>query len=110
MKVKSIAEILAGPKISNWKNSEKTRDAVASQIEARWGKAELSNYSADTSALPYSKWISLGYKPKRGSKALKSVTFIERKNAQDEVIKLYPRTVNLFYHRDVEELIPQKTC
>jgi hypothetical protein len=110
MAIKSIAEILAGPKISNWKNSVKTRDAVASQIEARWGKAELSNYSAETSALPYSKWVSLGYRPKRGSKALKSVTYLEQKNAQGEVIRRFPRTVNLFYYRDVEEVTSQKTC
>jgi len=110
MSVKSIAEILAGPKVSNWKNSFKTRDAVAAQIEKIWGKSELSNYSAETSALPYSKWVSLGYVPKKGSKALKSITMIEKKDAQGNVISRYPRTINLFYYRSVELLKDKKSC
>jgi hypothetical protein len=102
MTVLSIKEILDGPKISNYQGSPKTRDMVAEQIKSIYGESELQNYDPEKSALPYTKWISLGYKPKRGSKALKSITYIEQKDPLGNVIKRYPRTVNLFYYRAVE--------
>lgn len=102
--IKSIKEILAGPKVSNYHGSEKTRDMVASQVEAIWGKSELKNYNPEKSALPFSVWVNLGYRPKKGSKALKSITYIERKDAQGNIIKRYPRKVNLFYYRSVEPM------
>jgi hypothetical protein len=110
MTVLSIKEILDGPKVSNYQGSEKTREAVSAQIVERWGKAELQNYDPEKSALPYTKWVSLGYRPKRGSKALKSVTYIEQRDLAGNVIKRYPRTVNLFYYRSVEPLTSAKTC
>src|SRR5680860_634571 len=98
----SIKEILAGPKVSNFYGSEKNRGSVAKQIEAIWGKSELKNYDPEKSALPYSVWLNLGYKPKKGSKALKTTTYIERKDAKGNIIKRYQRKVNLFYYRSVE--------
>jgi hypothetical protein len=105
--IQSISEIINGPKISNWQNSEKTREAVAEQIENRWGRAELKNYKPETSALPYSKWVALGYRPKRGSRSLKSITFIEQKDEKGNVIKKIPRTIHLFYYRQIEPLSKQ---
>jgi hypothetical protein len=104
MTVLSLKEILEGPKISNWSGSSKSFDMVSSQVEKIWGKSELKNYSADNSALPYSKWQSLGYKPKRGSHALKSVIIIEKKDSLGNVISSYPKTINLFYYRSVEPI------
>ena len=104
MKTLSLKEILSGPKISNWSGSSKTHDMVAEQVKTIWGEKELLNYSAETSALPYSKWFSLGYVPKKGSKALKSMILIEKKDAQGNVIKSYPKTINLFYYRSVEPI------
>lgn len=102
--MQSIKEILAGPKVSNWSGSTKTRDMVAEQIEKIWGKNELANYSAEKSALPFSVWLNLGYRPKRGSKSLKSITYIERKDSQGNVIRKYPRKINLFYYLSVEPI------
>jgi hypothetical protein len=110
MTVKSIAEILAGPKISNYHGSEKTKEMVAQQIRERWGDSELLNYSAETSALPYSKWISLGYRPKKGSKALKSITIVDKRDPQGNIIKSYRKNINLFYYRSVEPVTPQQPC
>ncbi|MCX6717765.1 MAG: hypothetical protein NTU76_03785 [Candidatus Taylorbacteria bacterium] len=103
-----MKEILTGPKISNWSGSEKTKDLISSQISEIWGESELKNYNPDKSALPYSKWFSLGYVPKKGSKALKSMILIEKKDAQGNVIKSYPKTINLFYYRSVEPLNQNK--
>jgi len=110
MAVKSIAEILSGSKISNWSGSEKTRDMVAQQIKEIWGEAELQNYDPEKSALPFSKWLSLGYVPKKGSKALKSVTVIEKKDSSGNVISRYARNINLFYYRSVQPLADKKPC
>ncbi len=102
--MQSIKEIINGPKISNYQGSEKTKNMIAEQIESRWGKAELKNFNPDTSVLPFSKWVSLGYRPKRGSRSLKSVTFIEQKDEKGNVIRKIPRTCHLFYYRQLEPL------
>lgn len=104
MKVLTMNEILTGPKISNWSGSEKTRDMVAEQIENIWGKSELLNYSPGNSALLYSKWISLGYCPKKGSKALKSIIIVNKKDSSGKIISSYPKNINLFYFRQVEKI------
>jgi len=107
MTVQSIKEVLQkGPKVSNWQNSEKTRDAIAQQISERWGPSEVKNYDPERNCLPFVTWLNLGFKPKPKSKALKSVTYIERKDAEGNVISKFPRTVCLFYYRDVMELKP----
>lgn len=41
---------------------------------------------------------------KKGEKALKSITLIEKKNEKGEVVQKYPKTVNLFYVRQVEKM------
>ena len=105
MTVQSINDVLAkGPKVSNWKNSEKTRDAIAQQIEERWGKSEVKNYDPERNCLPFSVFLNLGYRPKKGSKALKSVTYVDRKDSQGNIICKFARKVNLFYYRDVEPI------
>jgi hypothetical protein len=104
--VQSIKEVLEkGPKVSNWHESEKTRDMVAQQIAERWNTSEVRNYDPERNCLPFSRWVFLGYRPKRGSKALKSVTYIEKFDDKGNVIGKFARKVNLFYYRDVE-LIP----
>ncbi|MCR4334750.1 MAG: hypothetical protein NUV47_03440 [Patescibacteria group bacterium] len=102
--MQTIKEILEGPKVSNYQNSPKTRKMVAQQISKIWGKDEVKNYSPERNALPFSVWFRLGYRPKRGSKALKSVTYIERKDALGNIIQRYPRKINLYYYKSVEPI------
>ena len=109
MTVQSIKDVLEkGPKVSNWQNSEKTRDAIAEQVEKRWGKSEVKNYDPERNCLPFSTWLNLGFRPKKGSKALKSVTYIERKDTEGNIISKFPRSINLFYYRDVIKDKPSK--
>lgn len=104
--VQSIKEVLEkGPKVSNWHDSDKTREMVAQQIAERWGSSEVKNYDPERNCLPFSTWVHLGYRPKRGSKALKSVTYIEKFDDKGNVIGRFARKINLFYFRSVE-LIP----
>ena len=103
--MQSIKEVLEkGPKVSNWHDSLKTREMVASQIKERWGSSEVKNYDPERNALPYSTWVNLGYKPKKGSKALKSVTYVDMKDDKGNITGKFPRTINLFYYRDVSKI------
>ncbi len=105
MKALSINEILeSNPFTSNYQGSEKTKEAMEQQIRKIWGDQEVKNYNPYKNALTFASWLKLGYRPKKGSKALKSVTFVERKNEKGEVISKYPRTINLFYYRSVEQI------
>ncbi|MCX6753727.1 MAG: hypothetical protein NTV03_01580 [Candidatus Nomurabacteria bacterium] len=104
--MQSIRKVLEkGPKVSNWKNSMKTRDMVAAQIAERWGESEArNNYNPEKNCLPYSVFLSLGFRPKAGSKALKSVTYVDRKDPTGKIIGKFARNVNLFYYLDVEAI------
>jgi len=95
--MKSIKEIMSGPSVSGYTGSETTRDMVASEIERRWGKAEMKKYDPErNTCLTFRKWLSLGFVPRKGEKCIRSVTFVEKKDAQGNVIKKIPRPVFLF--------------
>ncbi len=90
--------------ISHWKGSANTAERVRQQILDRWGQDEASNYDPKSNCLTFNQWIEHGYRVKKGEKAIKSITFIEKKNDKGEVIQKYPKTVNLFYLRQVEKI------
>jgi hypothetical protein len=74
MKALSINEILeSNPFTSNYQGSEKTKEMVAEQIKKIWGEQEVKNYNPYKNALTFASWLKLGYRPKKGSKAIKSV-------------------------------------
>jgi hypothetical protein len=89
--------------LSNWKGSINTAETVKKQILARWGEEEANNYDPKSNCLTFNQWHAHGYQVKKGEKALKSMTIIEKKNEKGEVIEKYPKTVNLFYIRQVEK-------
>ena len=60
---------------------------IEQQIEARWGKSEVKNYDPFHSARTFNSWVKLGFRVKKGEKALRSVTVIETK---DEKVDLAP--------------------
>ncbi len=104
--MKSIKDILEESSIvSNYQGSEKTKKMVEEQIIKLYGPQEIKNYNPYKNALTFASWIKLGYRPKKGSKALKSITLVERKDAQGNIISKYPRTINLFYYRSVEPIV-----
>ena len=103
MKALSIKEILEDDSIiSNYQGSPKTKEMVEDQIRAIYGESEVKNYNPYKNALTFAGWLHLGYRPKKNSKALKSITYVEKKDAQGNVIEKYPRKINLFYYRAVE--------
>ena len=93
---------------SAWTGSEKTSDIVRRQIRARWGEEEAGNYDPKSNCLTFRSWLKNGFKVRKGEKALKSFIVIEEKDKKGEVVRKYPKSINLFYVRQVEKF-NQKT-
>ena len=87
---------------STWTGSEKTSDIVRRQILARWGEEEAGNYDPKSNCLTFNSWLKNGYKVKKGEKAIKSFIVVEKKDKKGEVVRKYPKSINLFYFRQVE--------
>ncbi len=102
--MKSIKEILEDDSIiSNWKGSLKTRDMVEEQVRSIYGDSAAKKYSP-LKTFTFRKWGELGYRPKKGSKSLRSVTYVESKNAEGETISKHMKSINLFFYLAVEPI------
>ena len=104
MSILSIKEILESDSIvSGYKGSEKTREMVEKQIRQIYGEKEVKHYNP-YKTFTFAKWKNLGYCPVKGSKALQTVAYLEKKNAKGEIINTYPKKINLFYYKAVEPI------
>lgn len=90
--------------ISTWTGSEITSDLVRKQIIDRWGQEEADNYDPKSNCLTFNRWLENGYKVRKGESAIKSFIVIEQKNEKGEVVRKYPKTINLFYIRQVDKI------
>ena len=106
--MKSISQIIDGP-VTSYKNSQETLALVSEQIVSRWGQAELKNYDPFHNARTFQSWLKLGFKVRKGEKALRSITYVETKDNECNVLKKYRRPVFLFYYRQVEKYGPEKS-
>jgi len=94
--------------IAHWKGSEKTADAVREEIARRYGEAEAEEYDPQVNCFTLPTWNKLGFRVSKGEKAIRSITLIEKKDSETEegkeaeVLK-YPKTVYLFYIKQVEK-------
>jgi len=95
----SVAECVATP----YTGSQTTKDAVRAQIVERFGEAEGAKYDPYSNARTFAQWTQLGYTVKKGQKALRSITYIEKKDEKGVIIKI-PRVVNLFYVLQVDRV------
>ncbi len=98
--------------LAHWRGSAKTADAVREGIARRWGTDEAAKYDPLTNCFTIQTWNKLGYRVKKGEKAIRSITYVEGKdqteNAADEddeepAVRTYPKTVYLFYRTQVEK-------
>lgn len=89
---------------SNWKGSMTTRQKVENQIRERFGEEAATEYDPLTNCFPFRLWLNRGFVVKKGEKALQSITFVEKKDAQGNVIGKYPKKVFLFFKSQVEPL------
>ena len=94
--------------IAHWKGSIKTADAVRAEIAKRYGAEEAAKYSPLANCFTFRTWKAKGYYVKKGEKAIRSMTLIEKedKNAKEgeqTEKRTYPKTVYLFYIKQVEK-------
>ena len=90
-------------KKSNWTGSENTFNLVHKQIAERWGDEEAERYNPKENCLTFRKWLLNGYIVRKGEKAIKSFVIIEKTDKKTgEVIERLPKTINLFYEKQVE--------
>ncbi len=107
MKVTSIIKEVINSPVSNWSGSEITRNMIEEQIRERWGDSEVKNYDPLRNARTFSGWVSLGFRPKRGERALKSITYLDSRDEKGHVKKIR-RNCNIFYYRQVQEINPKE--
>lgn len=100
---------------AHWKGSEKTADAVRQEIANRWGEEEAEQYNPRTNCFTLPTWNSLGYRVKKGERAIRSHTYIEATDQDGEddhtvpdtedtqTVQRYPKPVYLFYRLQVEK-------
>jgi hypothetical protein len=91
---------------AEWKGSKKTYDHVRSVIAQRWGEEEAEKYDPLVNCFTGATWHSKGYLIKKGEKAIKSETVIERETEDENgeiTVNRIPRIVNLFYIKQVEK-------
>jgi len=89
---------------TNYKGSAATREMVEEQIILRFGEDEAVNYDPYKNVMTFNQWRRSGFKVKRGEKSLRSVTFVEVKDDDGEVVRKYKKTVHLFCWLQVEPI------
>ncbi len=100
--MKKVSEVLEPQITTNYQGSEATYEDVKQQLQERFGKKVADSYNPATNCAPFSVWAKAGYRVKKGEKALKSVTFVERENDETGEVEKIRRVVNLFHRVQVE--------
>lgn len=99
--MKNIKEIINTP-VSEYTGSEVTRSIVEEQIRAKYGATELKNLDCYHNLRTFQSWSKLGWKIRPGEKAIRSITYVEKRDPAGNVIKRYKRPVFLFYYRQLQ--------
>ena len=89
--------------MSSYTGSEETKRIVSDQIKSRWGETELKNMDCYHNIRTFASWVKLGFKVRKGEKALRSITYVEKKDPEGNITK-YRHPVFLFYYRQVEQI------
>jgi hypothetical protein len=95
--------------VAHWRGSEKTADAVREEIKRRWAEQEAAKYDPLANCFTIRTWNALGYRVKKGEKAIRSVTYVEGtdqtadEDEEEQDVRTYPKTVYLFYRIQVEK-------
>lgn len=89
---------------TRYKGSKRTFELVKKQIAERWGETEANSYDPYANARTFEQWNKVGYRVKKGEKALHSLVLLEEVDPQGKIVKRYPRNICLFYYRQVEKI------
>src|SRR3989344_5836283 len=90
--------------LTNWKGSQQTADMVRDQIRQRWGDKAAEAFDPRYDARPFAQWLNIGYRVKKGEKALKSFVILEEKDEDGKVVKKHVRKINLFAVQQIERV------
>ena len=99
MKVQSISDILLTP--TKYTGSEVTKNLIAKQVEEKYGASEIKNMDCYTNVRSLKSWMALGYRVRKGEKALKSMIITETKDSDGNILKKHHKPIFLFYYRQV---------
>jgi hypothetical protein len=75
---------------------------VEEQIVEKYGPTELKNLDCYHNLRTFQGWLKLGFRVKKGERAIRSFTITEIKDSEGNVIKKIKRNVFLFYFRQIE--------
>jgi len=89
--------------VAQWRGSEQTASQVRGEIAKRWGDQEAEQYDPRQNCFTFKTWRTKGYHVKKGEKAIRSMTLREVTDQDTQETKKYPKTVYLFYIRQVEK-------
>ena len=94
--------------IAVWRGSINTADQVREEIAKRYGAEEAEKYNPLANCFTFQTWKAKGYYVKKGEKAIRSMTFIEvedpdANDGEKKEVHKYPKTVYLFYIKQVEK-------
>src|SRR2546421_8390000 len=94
--------------LAHWKGSIQTAGAVREEIARRYGEQEAGKYNPLANCFTYQTWKAKGYYVKKGEKAIRSMTLVEvpeedAKEGEQGDVRTYPKTVYLFYVKQVEK-------
>ncbi|MDO8490243.1 MAG: ArdC-like ssDNA-binding domain-containing protein [bacterium] len=87
-----------------YKGSQKTYEDVKGQILERYGEEAAERYDPYMLCRTFRQWLKIGYRVKKGEKALTSTTIVEKRDEKGEVIRKYPKKISLFYETQVEKI------
>jgi hypothetical protein len=102
--MKSILQVLKSSPVSNFTGSEATRSIVEDFVKTKYGPAEIKNIDCHHNCRSFSSWSKMGWKIRRGEKAIKSFTITEVKDSEGNLIRKVKRPCYLFYYRQVEPI------
>jgi len=90
--------------ISSWRGSPTTAQIVKAEVAKRYGDDEARSFSPLNSCMTFRRWIQYGYRVRKGEKAIKSYTILEKKDELGNVISTYPKSVSLFHRLQVDPI------
>jgi len=100
--MKKVSEVLEPKITTGYMGSKATYEDVKGQLLERFGPKVAKSYKPSENCATYRTWSEAGFTVKKGEKALKSVTFIEKEDEETGEMKRIRRTVNLFHRVQVE--------
>ena len=98
----ALKEIKAVP--TPYRGSENTAKMVRDQLRKKYNDQVANDYSPYFSCRTFREWRKIGYTIKKGEKAIKSIVVIEDIDTKGNVIRTYPKVINLFHLLQIERM------